>query len=145
MTGSVIRTIVAVAGGIVVVGVLVVAVEMLSGVVHPFPEDFDGSLEQVREHVERYQHWVLAVAAAAWGFTGFAGTWTAGRLGNRASAAIVGVLVVAAVITNIAQLPYPIWFKVAILTVVPLACAYGYRSSTRAIPVSARPDTPQAA
>lgn len=127
--GTVLRTVGAMVAGIVVVGVLVVAVESFSGIVHPFPEDFDGSLHQVREHVERYPHWVLAVVAVAWGFTALAGTWTAGRLGNRASAAILGLVLVAAVILNLVQLPYPIWFKIVIPIVVPLAGAGGYFQS----------------
>jgi uncharacterized membrane protein len=65
------------------------------------------------------------------GDTALAGTWTAGRLGNRASSAILGLLLVAAVITNIVQVPYPIWFKVVILIVVPFASAWGYRLSSR--------------
>lgn len=131
MIVTVLRTVGAMVAGIVVVGILVVAVELFSGIVHPFPEDFDGSIHEVREHVERYPHWVLAVAVVAWGFTALAGTWTAGWLGNRASAAILGLLLVAAVILNIAQLPYPIWFKTVILIVIPLAGAYGYRLSSR--------------
>lgn len=131
MIVTVLRLVGAIVAGIVVVGILVVAVEYFSGIVHPFPEDFDGSISELREHVARYPHWVLAVAVVAWGFTALAGTWTAGRLGNRVSAAIVGLLLVAAVILNIAQLPYPIWFKTVILIVIPLAGAYGYRLSSR--------------
>lgn len=131
MIVTVLRTVGAIVAAIVIVGVLVVGVEFFSGIVHPFPEDFNGSIHEVREHVERYPHWVLGVVVVAWGFTALAGTWTAGRLGNRASAAILGLLLVAAVILNIVQLPYPVWFKTVILLVMPLACAYGYRLSIR--------------
>ena len=137
---TVLRTAGAIVAGIVVVGVLVVAVEVFSGIVHPFPDDFDGSIAQLRAHVARYPDWVLAVAAVGWGFAALAGTWTAGRLGNRASAAILGLLLVAAVILNIAQLPYPLWFRIVILIVVPAAGASGYRySSRRAAEFARRP------
>jgi predicted MFS family arabinose efflux permease len=82
----------------------------------------------------------MAVAVVAWGFTALAGTWTAGRLGNRASAAILGLLVVAVVILNVVQLPYPAWFKSVTLTVIPLAGTYGSRlSSRRAAEFARRP------
>jgi hypothetical protein len=67
MTVTVLRNRRRFVAGIVVVGILVVAVELLSGIVHPLPDDFDGSIEGVREHVALYPHWVLAVAVVAWG------------------------------------------------------------------------------
>lgn len=131
MIPAVLRTAGATVTGIVVVGTLVVAVEFFGGIVHPLPDGFDGSTHELHAHVERYPHWVLAVAVVTWGFTALAGTWTAGRLGNRASAAILGLLIVAAVLLNLVQLPYPIWFKTLVLIVVPLTAACGYRLSSR--------------
>lgn len=131
MMVTVLRTVGAVAAGIVVALVLVVAVEMFSGIVHPFPEDFGGTHEEVARHVELYPAWVLAAALVAWGFTAFAATWTAGRLGNRETAAFLGLLLLSAVILNIVQLPYPIWFKVASVIAVAAAAVYGYRLSSR--------------
>lgn len=137
MVFTILRAVGAVAAGIAVAFVLVIAVEMLSNAVHPFPEDFGGTHEEIARHVELIPSWVLAVAVVAWGFTAFAGTWTAGRLGNRGTAAFLGLLLLSAVILNIVQLPYPIWFKVASLIAVAAAAVYGYRlSSRRAITVT---------
>ena len=55
---SAIRTLLAVLAGMTVAFVLVVAVEMFSSVVHPYPPDFNGD---VPAHVRRYPPWVLAV------------------------------------------------------------------------------------
>jgi hypothetical protein len=111
--------------------VLVVAVELFSAVVHPLPEDFGGTTEEMCRHVERYPHWVLAVVVAAWAVTAFAGTWTARRLGNLWSFAIVGLLLLAALVFNISKLPYPMWFKIVNLLVIPAAIVAGGRLSTR--------------
>lgn len=131
MMASVLRSFGAIAAGIVVTMILVVGVELLSGVVHPVPEGFKGTFEEVCQHVERYPQWVLAVCAIAWGVAAFAGTWTAGRLGNRGCALFLGMLLLLALILNISMLPYPLWFKVATLIVIAMAIACGYRLSSR--------------
>lgn len=131
MMVTILRSVGAVAGGIAVALVLVVAVEVFSGIVHPFPEDFEGTHEEIVRHVELYPAWVLAVALVAWGFTALAGVWTAGRLGNRGTAAFLGLLLLSALILNIVQLPYPIWFEVASVIAIAAAAVYGHRLSNR--------------
>jgi hypothetical protein len=111
--------------------VLVVAVELISAVVHPLPEDFGGTTEEMCQHVERYPHWVLALVVAAWAVTAFVGTWTAKRLGNLWSFAIVGLLLLAALVSNISMLPYPMWFKIVNLFVIPAAIVAGGRFATK--------------
>src|SRR5262245_52422653 len=129
MIATVLRPVGAIAAGLAVAAILVVAVELLSSIVHPVPEDFQGTSEEMCRHVERIPPWVLAVVVVAWGVTAIAGTWTAGRLGNRACALLLGLLLLAAVVLNIAMLPYALWFKVAILIAIPMAIVWGYRSS----------------
>jgi hypothetical protein len=104
---------------------LLVGVELVSAIVHPVPEGFDGSQEQLCAHVANYPAWVLAVVVPLWGATALVSTWIAGRLGNLASALVVGVLLVAAVGFNVSMLPYPLWFKVACLVMIPAACLAG--------------------
>ena len=125
------RSVGAIAAAIVVVFILVVAIEFFSAIVHPFPEDFDGSHEEVCEHVKRYPAWVLVVAAGLWGGTALGGTWIAGKLGNRASAIVLGLLVLSGVILNISMLPYPVWFKIASPLAVALGIGCGFQLSTR--------------
>src|SRR5262245_1290128 len=111
MMAVLLRSVGAVAAGSAVTIVLVMAVELLSAVVHPFPGDFKGTTEELCRHVQNYPPWILAVAVFAWGVTGFAGTWTAGRLGNRIGALVLGLLILTALIFNLSSLPYPVWFK----------------------------------
>ncbi len=131
MMSTMLRSVGAVAAGIAVAFALVVAVEMLSWIAHPFPEGFQGTPEEISRHVTLYPAWVLAAALVAWGFTAFAATWTAGRLGNRGTAAFLGLLLVSAVMLNISQLPYPIWFEIGSVTAIAAAAVYGYRLSGR--------------
>jgi H+/Cl- antiporter ClcA len=143
------RTLVAVLAGLFVAFILVVAVELFSAVVHPLPEDFGGTKEEMCRHVERYPHWVLAVVVPAWGLAAFVSTWTARKLGTFMSFAIVGLIFLAALVLNISMLPYPIWFKVANLLVIPTAILAGSRLSLRHKTAGAgganrgRPATPQ--
>lgn len=131
MTGKVLRFAGAFGAGLVVVFLLVIAIEYVSYQIHPLPEDFDGTNEALRDHVALFPQGPLAVAGLAWGVTAFAGTWTAARLGNRATATTLGVLLVLAVITNVVQLPYPIWFKIGTPLLIPLASVWGYRLASR--------------
>jgi hypothetical protein len=100
--------------------VLLMAVELFSSVVHPVPPDFQGTMEEMCLHVERYPHWVLAAAVPMWGFTALASTWVAGRLGNRGCALFAGLLLLGALTGNILMLPYTVWFKV-VMPIVLLA------------------------
>ena len=118
---AVFRAVGAIVAGMLVAFILVVAVEVFSSVVHPLPPDFTGTMEEMCQHIERYPPWVLAVVVVAWAGTAFAGTWIAGRLGNRGSALFVGLLLLAGLIFNISMLPYPVWFKVANLIAIPAA------------------------
>src|SRR5262249_15297636 len=76
------RALAAVFAGLLVSFILVVALELFSAVVHPLPEDFQGTSEEMCRHVERYPHWVLAVGVPAWAAAAFVGTWTARGIGN---------------------------------------------------------------
>jgi cytochrome bd-type quinol oxidase subunit 2 len=100
------RTLAAVLAGLLVLLILVVAVELFSAVVHPLPEDFRGTTDEMCQHVERYPQWLLAVVVPAWAVAAFASTWTARRIGNLFSAAIIGLLLLAALVFNISMLPY---------------------------------------
>lgn len=117
--------------GLVVSFALLAAVEMFSAVVHPFPEDFKGTPEEIIRQVKLYPAWVLAVCVPMWGFIGFFGPWIARKIGGISAAAVVGLLLLAGLVCNLSMLPYPIWFKVACLIVIPIGIAVGGRFFVR--------------
>jgi hypothetical protein len=128
---SVLRSFVAVPASMLVLFILVVAVELFSAIVYPLPKDFGGTTEEMCQHVARYPQWVLAVVVPAWAVAAFVSTWTARKIGNVYSALIVGLLLLAALACNVSMLPYPTWFKIANLLVIPLAVFAGIRPSMR--------------
>lgn len=111
--------------GLLVAFILVVAVELFSSVVHPLPEGFGGTMEEMCRHVENYPDWVLAIATLMWGATAFLSTWTAQKVGNVFAGAFVGVLLLAALVFNISMLPYPAWFEIVIVLTILVATAVG--------------------
>ncbi|MFN0052870.1 MAG: hypothetical protein ACKV0T_11815 [Planctomycetales bacterium] len=123
------RTLVAVVVGVFNALILLIGVELFSAVVHPVPPDFGGTMAEMCQHVARYPQWVLAVVVPAWGATAFLSTWTARKIGNRGSGLFIGFLLLSAVVFNVTQLPYPIWFKIVILIVVPAAIFLGGRQT----------------
>ncbi len=127
MLAFILRSIGALIASLLVVFVLIMAVEIFSNVVHPLPEGTNITHEEICLHVAKYPAWVLAVVIPMWGATATVGTWIAQRLGNLYTAMILGVLLIAGVSLNVSMLPYPIWFKVATMLVVPFAALAGSR------------------
>jgi hypothetical protein len=131
MMKTVVRTLAGIVAGMISAFVLIVLVELFGSVVHPVPPDFTGTMEEMCEHVARFPQWVLAVVVPAWGASAFLSTWTAYKIGNRGSALVVGLALLAALVFNISKLPYPIWFKIANLLTIPTAIVFGGHLSIR--------------
>lgn len=122
------RVVLGVVAGMALAFALVVAVEMFSAVVHPFPPGLDPNVPgSIAEHVRRYPGWVLAVAGLMWGATAAAATWVASRIGGRAAGALVTLLLAAALAFNLSMLPYVMWFKIGMPATFFVACLIGIR------------------
>ena len=129
---NVLRIVLAVVAGMALAFVLVVAVEMFSAVVHPFPPGLDPNAPgSIPEHVRRYPGWILAVCGLMWGATAAAATWVASRIGGRLAGAVVTLLLAAALAFNLSMLPYVMWFKIAMPAAFFVACLIGIRSGAR--------------
>jgi hypothetical protein len=133
---TVLRTILGVVAGMVLAFVLVIAVEILSAVVHPVPPGFTGTMEEMCEHVARYPHWVLGVVVLAWSATTFVSTWVATRIGKRWAGIVVSLILTLAIVFNLTKLPYAIWFKVVMLSCFAAACYLGCTRGARMSPTS---------
>ena len=129
---NVLRIVLAVIAGMALAFVLVVAVELFSAVVHPFPPGLDPNAPgSIPEHVRRYPGWILAVCGLMWGATAAAATWVASRIGGRLAGAVVTLLLAAALAFNLSMLPYVMWFKIAMPAAFFVACLIGIRSGAR--------------
>lgn len=110
---------------LVVAMALIIAVEVVTTIFHPFPPGVDRSDHEVIEaHVARFPYWVLALAVVGWGATTFVSAWIATRLGagrHPAHGIAIGSLLLLAAVFNMFMLPYPVWFELANLLVLPLA------------------------
>ena len=124
MIRSLMRSVGAIIASLVVAMMLIIAVEAISAIFHPFPPGVDTSdIEVVKAYVAKYPHWGLALAVVGWGGTVFASAWLASRLGtgrHPAHGIGVGSLLFLAAAFNMFKLPYPIWFVVANLLILPL-------------------------
>ncbi len=129
---SVLRSAGAIVAGLAAAMVLVALVEVVTLAFHPFPEGADTTDQAVvAAHVEKFPHWVLAIAVVGWGVTVYASAWVATRLGTGRHAAhgiAVGGLLILAAVVNMLMLPYPVWFEVANVVILPLALWGGVRS-----------------
>lgn len=129
MSVSILRSIGAVIAGLVVAMILIIAVEGISAVFHPFPPDVDpADYEACKAHVANYPTWVLVVATLGWGATVFLSSWLATRLGtgrHPAHGIVVGSLLCLAAAANIVMLPYAVWFEVGCPVLLPLCYIAG--------------------
>ena len=132
MIATLMRSAGAVVASLVVAMVLIIAVEAVSEVFHPFPPGVDPTdFEACKVHVARYPHWLLAVAGVLWGSTVFVSVWLANRLGARrhpVHGIAVGSLLVVAAAFNMYMLPYPIWFELFTLLAFVLAIFLGIKT-----------------
>jgi hypothetical protein len=134
---SAVRTVLAAVAGMALAFALVVAVELFSSVVHPFPADFDGNIP---EHVRRYPGWVLGVVVPMWAAAAAAATWVASRIGGRLAGALVTLLLACALAFNMSMLPYVMWFKIAMPAAFFVACLLGIRLGGQVLSPAAGPD-----
>ena len=121
--------------GAMVAGFVVAGFEALGHAVYPPPEGLDpGDIEQIKAAVAAMPVGALLFVLFAWVAGAYAGGLVAALLapGRRGvMAAIVGALVLAAVVANLAMIPHPLWFAavaiVAVLASTSLAVLAGRR------------------
>jgi len=129
MIGSIVRSVVAVLVGLIAAMVVVVGNEVLSSVLHPVPPGFDAtSNEEMKAHVARYPAYALLLGGLGWSLAAFVSSWLATRLGtgrHPAHGIAIGSLLLAGAVANMLMLPYPIWFWVENLVLLPVCFILG--------------------
>jgi hypothetical protein len=134
--------------GLAVAFVLVVGVEVVSAVMHPYPPDFDpNSFEACKEHVARYPTPALVMGAVGWALAVFLSTAVATRLGtgrHPAHGILLGAFLFAMACFNMLMLPYPLWFELANVILFPLATFLAIRWCRKSPPAVAASGPPAA-
>jgi len=110
---------------------LLAGIEGIGAILHPFPSDFGGSRDEVMQQVANYPILILVLlGGAGWAVTMYCATWLATRLGtyrHPAHGIGVGLLLLAAAAFNMAMLPYPAWFWILELVLLPAGIYFGVR------------------
>ncbi len=135
MQNPIIKSVLAVILSIAVAVGLFMMVEGIGSVLHPWPEDFAGTFEEIARHVETTPAWVLALLGGlGYGAIMFICTYIATRVGcdkNPWHGYGVGLFLFAMVVFNMTKLPYPIWFWVLMFVVLPPAAYFGTQSAAK--------------
>ena len=130
MTKLIFQNIGAILLSIFVAIMLLAGIEWVGTILHPFPEDFAGTREEVMQHVANYPTLGLFVGGIGWAITMFIATWLATRLSSNRHPVYgigIGLLLLSAAIFNMAMLPYPIWYWILCLILLPLGIYSGVR------------------
>lgn len=134
MSIAVIRSAASVIAGLIVALLFVIGVEGVSSILHPFPPGLDPTdFEACKAHVARYPADVLGFVVLAWGTAVFVSSWLSTRLGtgkHLAHGIVVGSILLAAVVFNMAMLPYPNWFWLNLI-VFPISFIGGAKVAQR--------------
>jgi hypothetical protein len=124
-----------VAGVLLAVAVIIV-VELVSHAIYPPPPgtNIDDPAAIARAAAQAPLNALLMVILG-WTLGTFCGCWLAGRVGRRPGPAVTpGVLVFAAGIANMFQIPHPLWFKIVSLLLVAVAAIAGAALGARRPP-----------
>lgn len=135
MQNSIVRSVLAVIASVALAVCLFMAIEGVSSILHPWPDNFSGTFEEVADQVKSYPVWVLAfLGGVGYGLTMLLCTFIATRIGhnrNRWHGYGVGAFLFAMVVFNLIMLPYPIWYWVLIFAVLPLAAFFGTKFAAK--------------
>jgi hypothetical protein len=110
------RRALAVLAGVGVAIGIVFAVEAINARIYPLPPGTDYSdPEQMRAVMTRLPRAALVIVLLGWGLATVVGAWIAARVAGRRQgpAWTVGVVLLAAAVFNLLELPHPFWFWVA--------------------------------
>jgi hypothetical protein len=109
------RRALAVLAGVGVAIGIVFAVEAINARIYPLPGTDYSDPEQMRAVMTRLPRAALVIVLLGWGLATVVGAWIAARVAGRRQgpAWTVGVVLLAAAVFNLLELPHPFWFWVA--------------------------------
>lgn len=121
------RAIGGVLAGIVVAFGVIVVIELVGHAIYPPPAGTNlDDPAAVARLAATMPIGALLMVIAGWTLGAGLGSWLAGRIGKRAAPAVTpGVLVAAAAVANMFQIPHPLWFWIVSLALVAIATITG--------------------
>jgi hypothetical protein len=119
------RSILGIVAGFVVGAVVVGLIEAAGLLFHPLPPGIDLSDNKaLREHLAKAPPIAMVPVGIAWFVGPLVGSWLAAIIAGRGGPALaIGVLFLAADITNLISFPHPLWL-VIVGFLAPLAAAW---------------------
>lgn len=131
MKNPTIRSLFSVILGLVVAFAIFMVIELIGSIVYPFPEDFSGTPEEIMAQVENYPTLILVLlGGVGWALSMLLSVYAATRLGtNRhpGHGAAVGAFWFGMLVFNMYMLPYPTWYWVLNLVLLPVMAFVGIR------------------
>jgi len=121
------RSILAVIVGSVLATVLIMGVQMIGHIFFPPPTDYASNPEVLDEYIQSAPPLALACPLISYLIGAFCGGWLAAFLSTCRKmmvALMVGIILLALGIWNLAMVPHPAWFTV-LTVVIFLPAAYG--------------------
>ena len=117
--------------GLVAAFAVIALTQRLGHVVHPPPADLDVSdVEAFREYTANMPITALLFVLIAYYAGSLAGTFVAGWIAGFRTliyAGVIGGIVLAGTIANLAVIPHPLWFSVLAVAGIPLSAYLGSR------------------
>jgi hypothetical protein len=122
--------------GLVVAFAVSFGLELINSRIYPLPPGTDPhDPVAVKAAIARLPTTALAVVLLGWFLAALSGSWVATRIarGDHRPAWFLGVLLVAAAIGNLLEIPHPVWFWVAALLLYPVGILLGARLGDSAV------------
>ena len=120
--------------GLVVAFVVSFGIELINSRIHPLPAGTDPhDPAALKAAIAALPATALAGVLLGWFLAALAGSWVATRIarGDHRPAWFLGVLLLAAAIGNMLDIPHPAWFWAAALLLYPAGTMLGARLGSR--------------
>lgn len=130
--------------GIAAAFALIMAVELASRQIWPWPAGLDFKNPEIAAAaMAQVPLGALIAVAVAWTLGAFGGSWVGATVARKAWPGFVpGALVIMGAVANLVSLPHPVWFWPVALLVVPLVTIAAARLGAGRRPETPAPATP---
>lgn len=123
--------------GLVVSFGVIMGIQMIGHAIWPPPEGLNrNDMDALQTYVSQLPFLALLAPIASYFFGALAGPFVASKIGMaqpKAFAAIIGLILLAATVANLIQIPHPVWFSVLAVAAVFIGAWLALQLSTGAM------------